>query len=75
MSNKLSFGEELLLDEECTLGETDEVAVFLCALCGIGTIAGCILCGCEVPILFGAGAAIMGEAAAMATAGGAVTPV
>ena len=58
MSNKLSFGEELLLDEECPLGETDEVAVFMCLLCGGTTVAACALSGCELPVLFAAGASI-----------------
>lgn len=54
-SNNLSFGEEFYLEEETQLGEKDEVAVFLCVLCGLGTVAGCILCGCEIPVLFGVG--------------------
>lgn len=63
MAKKLSFGEEIFLEKECNLGEKDEVAIFMCALCGLGTVAGCILCGCEVPIAFGIGAATFAELA------------
>lgn len=75
--NKLEFGEEFALEEENFLGQKDEVAIFLCALCGLGTAAGCVICGCEVPFLFGVGASIFNAsgAAVMATAAGAVTPL
>ena len=75
MSNKLSFGEELLLDEECTLGETDEVALFLCFLCGLGAVAACIACGCEIPIAFGLGSSFGAQYAGMTFAAGAATPM
>lgn len=77
MAKKLSFGEEIFLEEECNLGEKDEVAIFMCALCGIGTLAGCILCGCEIPIAFAVGTATFANVSqsAVATAAGAVTPV
>jgi len=75
--NDLSFGEEFVLDQENALGEKDEVAILLCALCGLGMVAGCILCGCEIPFLFGVGAAAFNASGVgtMATAAGAVTPL
>lgn len=72
---KLEFGEEFDLEEN-SLGQKDEVAVLLCALCGLGTAAGCVLCGCEIPILFATGVTVFNAsgAALMATAVGATTP-
>lgn len=73
--NKLPFGEEFTLEEDTSLGQKDEVAIFLCALCGLGYVAGCILCGCEFPPAFVAGAAIFTDAGAFATVAGAYTPL
>ncbi len=73
--DKLSFGEVFTLEEDTSLGQKDEVAIFLCALCGLGYVAGCILCGCEFSPAFFAGAAIFSDAGAMATVAGAATPL
>ena len=78
-NNELSFGEEFGLEKENYLGEKDEVALFVCLICGLGSAAGCVLCGCELPILFGAGALAFHELtvglAADAALTGAFTPV
>lgn len=73
--NDLSFGEEFCLEEETQLGQKDEVAIFLCALCGLGTVAACIACGCEIPIAFGLGVSVAAElGGGVGTAAGTVAP-
>ncbi len=57
------------------MDQKDKVAIFLCAPCGLGYIACCILCGCEFPPAFVAGAAVFTDAGTFATVVGATTPL